>query len=95
MDEPLSRNEYEKRHARLVWMVIAQFIVGALATGLFYTINQSVTHDRCVDNLHRTQEAARLLPKIVSAAEADGDKQTAAFWHDYLVKLRAAPPVQC
>lgn len=92
---PLSREEYIKRHMRLVWAMVAQFALTVLAVGFLLTAYAGVQHDKCVDNLHRTQEAARLLPRIVAASEADGDMQTAAFWNDYLVQLRKAPPAQC
>lgn len=91
----LTRNEYDRKHRYLVWVIIVQFVLIVMASGLLYTIAQASEHERCTDNLKRTQVAATLLPKIVAAAEADGDAKMAAFWRDYLVQLRSAPPVQC
>lgn len=95
MASPLTRDEYDRRHTRLVWAIVAQFVFVVVAVGLALTLYQGVQHEKCADNLQRTRTAARLLPRIITSAKADGDTQQAQFWSNYLQELRSVPPAEC
>ena len=87
----LSRDEYERRHKRLIMAVVAQFVILVLAVGVIASLYSGVQHSRCQELRERTVTAADLLPKIVAAAEKDGATHQAAFWKGYLSKVPSIP----
>ncbi len=92
---PLSRQEYELRHRRLVRAMIAMVFVILIGNGLGWTLYANSQYNLCQERNARVVAAGQSFTQLEEATIEDKDAYQSLIWHNYNASIAKAPLPRC